>query len=95
MRQEIIVTVRNLMGTECKLPVSPKTQIRDIKYTLLRLYGLKPWRLTLPHRYVVLMNYLTLEEAGISRGDTLTLMVKVHAGPLRYASPSSSSDEND
>ena len=73
--------------------MSPKTQIRDVRVAMSRLYGLKPWRKILLHRDVVLMNYLTLEEAGISRGDTLTLVIKVHAGPLRYAS--SSSDEDD
>ena len=56
---------------------------------------MKPWRQTLLHRDVVLMNCLTLEETGIRHGDTLTLVVKVHAGPLRYASPSSSSNEDE
>ena len=55
---------------------------------------MKPWRQTLLHRNVVLKDYISLEDAGISHGDTLTLVVNLHAGPLRYASSSSSSDED-
>ena len=57
-------------------------------------YRVKPWHQTLLHRNVALKDYVSLEDAGISHGDTLTLVVKLHAGPLRYASSSSSSDED-
>ena len=50
---------------------------------------MKPWRQTLLHRIVVFEDYVSLEDAGISHGDTLTLVVKLHAGPLLYASSSS------
>ena len=57
-------------------------------------YGVKPWRQTLLNRIVVLEDYVSLEDAGISHGDTLTLLVKLHAGPLLYASSSSSRNED-
>ena len=58
-------------------------------------YRVKPWHQTLLHRNVALKDYVSLEDAGISHGDTLTLVVKVHAAPLWYASPSSPSDEEE
>ena len=49
------------------------------------MWGVKPWRQTLLHHNVVLKDHLSLEDAGISHGDTLTLVVKLNAGPLGYA----------
>ena len=91
------VKIRSLMGTECTLSLNTMAEAIDGKIHLEIRWEVSRYRQTLLHHNVVLKDHLSLEEAGISHGDTLTLVVMIRAAPLGLVGStlsSSSSDED-
>ena len=81
----INVNFRSLTGRHEVLEVPLCTRVWEVKYLLCEQVGAKilpKSNLTLLHHNVVLMDYHSLEEAGVSHNDTITVLVNLSAGKV-------------
>ncbi|XP_063600920.1 ubiquitin-like protein 4A [Penaeus indicus] len=70
------VTVKILQGSECNLEVSGTTRIRDLKDKVEIILNVSPSAQRLVFRGKTLTDETSLEEAGITDGAKIHLMVK-------------------
>ncbi|XP_037802176.1 ubiquitin-like protein 4A [Penaeus monodon] len=70
------VTVKILRGSECSLEVSGTTRIRDLKDKVEIILNVSPSSQRLVFRGKTLTDETSLEEAGITDGAKIYLMVK-------------------
>lgn len=90
------VTVKILQGSECNLEVSGTTRIRDLKDKVEIILNVSPSAQRLVFRGKTLTDETSLEEAGITDGAKIHLMVKKGelSSPSLGASSSNSVSSN-
>ncbi|XP_042888021.1 ubiquitin-like protein 4A [Penaeus japonicus] len=90
------VTVKILQGSECSLEVSGTTRIRDLKDKVEIILNVSPSAQRLVFRGKTLTDETSLDEAGITDGAKIHLMVKKGelSSPSLGASSSNSVSSN-